>query len=736
MSDAPLPAFRIDVGAAELKRALDVLDPLTVGGARFGSARDGITCAAVDPSHIAIEVVRLDRRLFFAYELDRPGSVGVDLVKLRELLKIPRGETSYKKTDRKEAVFSLSFGTTFDTKDRLAARLATGTGAQIVRSMAVIDPSGITDPKVPPHEPTVRADDVDTEALYTTVTGAAKATPAGGIRLNRSKAGIWLRTVPETDGGVGSESEVTCLTLTGAGRAEYPLDFLGKAIKPLKGADSVSLLWSRDRPLKIGFRWGPADRPTVDGFYLIAARVEDEQNGLGWFEHPWGDWYDWAMPGPTDRPAPDLSAACVDSVPTDVIDAEIARVRELGAAQMAAYETALGAYPALAETARARAEAYDTARAGFVARWRETHPRDPAERTIRATVGFRPHETVEPPVRPAAPGPFSDPDRRERDLVPQAPPLREHRPGRVRPGDGEAHPDARPHPARGRPRAARAPNVRDQLGTRAPGAGPGADRTAGPVRGVPRRGPRGAGPAPGAARARSHARRPGDRPGASGAVPRARRTGPRRPGGHPTRADPRGWPGGAFPTSVFRTRGRKTPPGRVPGAGGGRSPDRAPARPVATAPDRPGRRPVHRRADRRARARRAGPRPGAGDGGPAPDRTTARRSGAGAPRRARVPGHGGRLRDGGPSPRRPRRRRAHPGARRSAARRSGAARARAVDRSADARPPRPPAPDARVHAPRLAHESARAVRPRGPGGCETWFVGSADSAETTYWTPM
>ena len=164
--------------------------------------------------------------------------------------------------------------------------------------MAVIDPSGITDPKVPPHEPTARAEDVDTEALYTTVTGAAKAEPAGHLRLNRSKAGVWLRTVPKDDGTTGSESEVSCLTLTGAGRAEYPLDYLGKIVKPLRGADSVSLLWAREYPLKVGFRWGPSDRPTVDGFYLLAARVNDESRGLTWWEHAWADWYGWAMPGP------------------------------------------------------------------------------------------------------------------------------------------------------------------------------------------------------------------------------------------------------------------------------------------------------------------------------------------------------------------------------------------------------------------------------------------------------
>jgi len=435
---ADLPVFRARVRASELRRVVDTVSPI-VTEARLDFAADGVRCAAVDDSHVAMVVVRLAPRLFEEWSVSRPGSVVVDMVKLGETLKIPRGESAYKKTPEREAVFDLALGRddhSADPPNRLHVGLTTPGGARIVRSMAIVDASCVTEPRVPTLEPTLTATGVDPELLSRAVKDAGKV--SDHVDLRRTRTGVAIRAWGETTGE--STVEIPAEAVAGSGRARFPLDFMGKVAAAVKRADGLTLAWSTDYPVTVGFRWGDAAAPAIEGRYLVAARVEDDgDDDAEAVARNVEGWYSWAMR--TRPPAePDYSAAAVELVPDDVIEAELRRVAEENALAMGKYETEAAEYPAKASAAGAAILAYDLALDSFVRDWKSTHPRAPSRRTIRQYVGERPLAPSEP-LRPRLEEPF------ERGYRARSPDREDRKRLRGHPGTGASWGPTRPAPA-------------------------------------------------------------------------------------------------------------------------------------------------------------------------------------------------------------------------------------------------------------------------------------------------
>lgn len=55
-------------------------------------------------------------------------------------------------------------------------------------------------------------------------------------------------------------------------RARYPLDYLKKMVKASKLADEVTLMWSKDYPMKIGFK----DTDKLELNFVLAPRVQED----------------------------------------------------------------------------------------------------------------------------------------------------------------------------------------------------------------------------------------------------------------------------------------------------------------------------------------------------------------------------------------------------------------------------------------------------------------------------
>ena len=376
---------------------LGVLVPTV--GKRGGEVRlavdpDGIRVAHVDPSHVAMTIAAFDRSLFDSYEVERPGVFAVETDRLARLLKVHRGR----------GVFALTLG----PKGELVCR-----SGFLTWSMRTVEPSTVTDPKVPTVEPTARADGLDPEAVAREVKAAGSVARDAAIFRNRE--GVTILAEGET--GQESRAELTAATVTGRGGSSYPLDFLGPVADALKGADGLELGWGKLLPLRVSFRFdreyetgtrtGPMNRRravratkegAITGYYLIAPKGGDDDETEG--PRDYSGWYDAFMRAraPVE---PDLSAASVDGVPDDVIRAELARVAEVDAEAEREYAAEVAAQPARLEAYRAALERWETETAEVKARWAVDHPKSrkgPSRRWL-------PSRPAGPPTEPRQPIP-------------------------------------------------------------------------------------------------------------------------------------------------------------------------------------------------------------------------------------------------------------------------------------------------------------------------------------------
>jgi len=97
-------------------------------------SKDGIDVKAVDPSHVAMLVLKLNKAAFEEFT-GEPTEIGLDVEKLKEVLRLSKPGD----------LIDLQFD---GGKNRLVVKVG-----KVTRHMSVIDPAGITDPKVPNVSP-------------------------------------------------------------------------------------------------------------------------------------------------------------------------------------------------------------------------------------------------------------------------------------------------------------------------------------------------------------------------------------------------------------------------------------------------------------------------------------------------------------------------------------------------------------------------------------------------------
>lgn len=245
--------FKAELKAETLKSLVYVVSTL-VDEVKLSIHEDSVSMKAIDPAHIAMIDILIDKGAFINFEADE-SEIGLDLDKVKSILKLA-GPTDIIKMDH----------------DPEQGRLTLTIG-NLVRRMSLVETSGMVDPRVPqidvassikiPIEELqrgIRASESISDHLKLTLTPSYfELSCEGDLDLANLK-------VPASD-KVIIDSDVTV-------SSQYPLDFFSNIVKVIPGGTEVELRFQDEFPVKFFFTLADGH---VNVTYLLAPRIEDNE---------------------------------------------------------------------------------------------------------------------------------------------------------------------------------------------------------------------------------------------------------------------------------------------------------------------------------------------------------------------------------------------------------------------------------------------------------------------------
>ncbi len=242
--------FDAKVKSDVLKELVDVVATL-VDEAKVNAGKDGLSVKAVDPAHVAMVDLMLDRAAFESYKADDV-ELGIDMDKMKEVLKLSRaGE-----------VLSIAHE---EDKNRLVVHVG-----NITRRMSLVDTAGMSDPKVPnlslPAKIKVR-----TEELRQGI--RASESVSDHVALIATPDGFEIVSEGDTDSAnlklpKDMLDELVCKEKV---RSLFPLDYFANMIKAIGSAPTVTMHMGNDYPVRMEFDIAGGKGQVK---YLLAPRIE------------------------------------------------------------------------------------------------------------------------------------------------------------------------------------------------------------------------------------------------------------------------------------------------------------------------------------------------------------------------------------------------------------------------------------------------------------------------------
>lgn len=244
--------FKARVKMEVLRELVEVISTL-VTEVKVTVSKDGIDVKAVDPSHVAMLVLKLNKGAFEEFTGDST-EMGLDVEKLKEVLRLAKpGE-----------ILELQFD---GGKNKLVVR-----AGKVTRHMSIVDPAGITDPKVPNVTPPGVAV-VRMEELRQGIRGSESI--SDHVTLSLDAEGFTMHSEGETDRVDMHlpKDGLSKLEVKEPVKSMYPLDFFSSMVKSITSSDDVTLHVGNEYPLKIDFQMAGGKG---EGRFLLAPRVEED----------------------------------------------------------------------------------------------------------------------------------------------------------------------------------------------------------------------------------------------------------------------------------------------------------------------------------------------------------------------------------------------------------------------------------------------------------------------------
>ena len=244
--------FEAKLKAEVLKEMVDVVSTL-VDEAKLNVGKDSVSVKAVDPAHVAMVDLLLDRGAFESYKAEET-ELGLDMDKMKEILRLAKaGE-----------IISIAHD---EDKNRLVVSVGNTT-----RRMSLVDTAGMSDPKVPslnlPAKLVVRTDELR-QAIR------ASESVSDHIALKASPEGFEVVSEGDTDtvSHMVPKDLLEELQAKDAVRSLFPLDYFSNMVKAISSAPTVALYLGTDYPVRMEFKIAGGKGEVK---YLLAPRIESD----------------------------------------------------------------------------------------------------------------------------------------------------------------------------------------------------------------------------------------------------------------------------------------------------------------------------------------------------------------------------------------------------------------------------------------------------------------------------
>ena len=244
--------FNAKVKSEVLKSIIDVTSSL-VNEVKFNITQKGISLRAVDPAHVAMVDLHVDKKAFQEYKASEM-ELGIDMDRLGGIMRLATSGD----------IVSLEHD---EETNRLIVRIG-----NLVRKMALIDTAGMPDPKMPnlnlPAKIVLKASELNRGVR-------ASEAVSDHLALLADKENFELFAEGDTDTVNLKLPKDLLIDLNAPNKCKslFSIDYFSNMIKSVKGEDSITIQLGNDNPARLEF-----DIANKNGRvnYLLAPRIESE----------------------------------------------------------------------------------------------------------------------------------------------------------------------------------------------------------------------------------------------------------------------------------------------------------------------------------------------------------------------------------------------------------------------------------------------------------------------------
>ena len=242
--------FQARTKADTLKEIVTIVSTL-VDEAKFSITPDGIRLRAVDPAHVAMVDLKLNKEAFEEYKADE-SELGIDVTKLEQFLRLAKaGEIIDIVNDEEKRRLNVAVGNT-------------------TKRMSLIDTTGMSEPKVPnlnlPAKVTLKIEDISQGIK-------ASESVSDHIALTVTKDSFEMVCEGDTDQVQMKllKDQLIELECEEKVKSLFPLEYFSNMMRAIPSQAKITLNLGNDYPVKIEFKIAEGNGEVT---YLLAPRIE------------------------------------------------------------------------------------------------------------------------------------------------------------------------------------------------------------------------------------------------------------------------------------------------------------------------------------------------------------------------------------------------------------------------------------------------------------------------------